>query len=276
MCTVYINGKVVHNLTPHPIRWIKEDGDTLTIPPCLSPFRIQSQDTPLTEYQGQLPIHFSGIKDSDLARAITLKGLQPPHPLPEGFLGDAICIVSLPALMGLVTAGYRQDQIPALILAPDTDKGAVRDEHGNIIGVRGFVSLQSFVQPSLTEPQPSLGWTPQAVQSTSQMPDEDRPRIFRFKVQPHELHFLTAHFPLLSPQAITVTVIEDDDHQVVSFFLDPLVSFLSHIALTSHAHTFKLPVDDSEVKVTVALNYGYVRLVIQPPVQDVLSFLKRL
>jgi len=54
--------------------------------------------------------------------------------------------VSLPALQGLVTAGYRQEDFVALLVAPDTDKGAIRNEKGDIVGTRGFVTLLTFVQ----------------------------------------------------------------------------------------------------------------------------------
>jgi len=112
----------------------------------------------------------------------------------------------------------------------------------------------------------------------------------RIRVKVKDIHFLAAQFPFLHDQTITITVLEDEDqqYQVVSFFLDPLLSFncpttttneTQPISLSSplQSHSsFTQSFQDKEVKVTFALNYGYARLLLQPPVPDVLEFLKKL
>lgn len=166
-------GEIV-NLTPHPVRvalgWFCWIGDPMEacinpdspyeqiqtnaqaaagveggpsqwvdIPPAGEPYRLREDDSP------------GNWTDLSLGAVYPFWQLESPVGVVAGIvtrrfdLGEVpqeregvTYIVSLPALMGLASAGiYRKD-----LIAPDTGRTAVRDGHGQILAVRGFVRLE--------------------------------------------------------------------------------------------------------------------------------------
>lgn len=107
------------NLTPHPITLVRENGETTTIPPSGVVARVAVKREKIGELNG-FPVHRSIFGE--------VEGLPEPQ-------DGVVYIVSFPVLQAL--QGKRSD-----VVAPDTTpQGAVRDENGQIIGVRGFQTL---------------------------------------------------------------------------------------------------------------------------------------
>ena len=104
------------NLTKHNINILLENGNTLTIPPSGTEARVSSQMEKVNELNG-IPVVKTTWGD--------VVGLPDPQP-------DTVYIVSMQVLQAL--KGARSD-----LVGPDTSpSGVVRDENGNIVGVKGF------------------------------------------------------------------------------------------------------------------------------------------
>ncbi len=114
------------NLTPHPIVVRREDGSELTIPAAGKPFRLEEEDI-------ETGLDIDGVP-------LVVRRFKFPEEIPAEFEDpDNIVIVSLPVLQVLKQMGLR---FPALVVAPDTGKGAIRDESGKIIGTTRFILVQ--------------------------------------------------------------------------------------------------------------------------------------
>lgn len=111
------------NLTPHPVVVYKENGEVLEIPPEGVPFRLKEEDQVIETVDG-IPV---------TGRRYSISELPPAF-----YDSDNIVIVSLPVLLLLALLA---EEPPALVVAPDTGKGAVRDEKGNIVGTKGFITI---------------------------------------------------------------------------------------------------------------------------------------
>ena len=108
-------GKLI-NLTPHDLIIFK-DGSKTIIPASGKVARVSSVDTPRGDIDG-IPVVARGFGD-----VVDL-------PAPQD---GVIYIVSVMVLSAL--AGKRDD-----VVAPDTGAGAVRDDSGRIVGVKGFIT----------------------------------------------------------------------------------------------------------------------------------------
>lgn len=109
-----MNTKLI-NLTSHSIVIYKEDGTQITIPPSGMTLRLNEHDILIGNIDG-IPL---------IRRTYSINNLPPRE---EG----TIYIVSSIAL-----AFVPEDRID--IVAPDTGKGAVRDNLGKIIGTKAFL-----------------------------------------------------------------------------------------------------------------------------------------
>ncbi len=121
------------NLTPHPINIAVKDGRTIEIPPSGKSLRLLEVDEPTD------PVLIGNDEVEVVKRSFSL-----PENFPELDDPDVIAIVSLPVLMAL-----RNRPIAARIVAPDTGSGAVRDEKGNIIAVKRFVTLANMSRETI-------------------------------------------------------------------------------------------------------------------------------
>lgn len=108
----------IKNFTPHTINVVLEEGTSFEFP-SVGVARVSSKEAPINTI-GDIPV----VK--------TLYGEVEGLPDPEK---DTIFIVSYVVLNAL--RGVRDD-----IVAPNTSPaGAIRDEGGRIVGVRGFQTL---------------------------------------------------------------------------------------------------------------------------------------
>ena len=104
------------NLTPHEIRVFDEAGNIITIPPSGRVARVKTEQKVIGKV-ASIPIVKTTFGE--------VEGLPAPQP-------NTIFIVS--SLVAQAVANERDD-----VVAPDTSpSGAVRDEKGNIVGVRRF------------------------------------------------------------------------------------------------------------------------------------------
>ena len=112
--------KVV-NLTPHEVKIIGEDGEVKAVfPPSGKVARVSVQRVQAGEING-VPVYANKFGE--------VENLPEPQP-------NTVYIVSL---LVLQACPDRRD-----LVAPDTSpQGAVRDEQGRIIGVRGFQIIRS-------------------------------------------------------------------------------------------------------------------------------------
>ncbi len=106
------------NLTPHDITVFVGDG-SIVIPASGTVARVSSIYTHVGDIDG-IPV--SEVSYGDV------------HGLPQPMDG-VIYVVSALVLNALKAKGVNRTDV----VAPDTDKGAVRDTSGRIIGVRGFI-----------------------------------------------------------------------------------------------------------------------------------------
>lgn len=111
------------NLTPHAVTIYKSDGTVIEIPPKGEPLRLAESDIPFGEVEG-IPI---------IKREFSLPTLAE-----ELYDPNNIVIVSLPTLLALKDLNPRPT---ALVVAPDTGKGAVRDEAGRIVGTTALITM---------------------------------------------------------------------------------------------------------------------------------------
>lgn len=111
------------NLTPHTVNVVDADGNTiLSVAPSGNVARVATQQTVV-----------GNIAGIDIVRTVfgDVDGLPAPQP-------DTVYIVSTLVLQALIDAGISRDDV----VAPDTSPAsAVRDNAGNIIGVRRFQVL---------------------------------------------------------------------------------------------------------------------------------------
>ena len=123
------------NMTPHEVVVRKPDGEEVKISPSGRTLRLREVDQVLEDANGN-PITVDGIP-------VVHRVLLPPEELPEEFNDpDAVVIVSLPALMGLVALREAGSIRPLCwIVAPDTGTGAIRDERGQIVGTTRFITM---------------------------------------------------------------------------------------------------------------------------------------
>ena len=106
------------NLTPHPII-IYRGEEKIEIPPSGTIARVEVKQEKVGELDG-IPVHKSTFGD--------VEGLPEPKE-------NTIYIVSTVVLQALKAKGIERKDL----VAPDTTpSGAVRDEEGRIVGVRGF------------------------------------------------------------------------------------------------------------------------------------------
>lgn len=112
----------VFNMTPHPVT-VRVGEEEITYEPCGKVFRLVEIDEPYGRDVDGVPV----IRRSFAVSITDFPELDDP---------DAVVIVSLPALMGLKGVHVR-----ALVVAPDTGSGAIRDEKGQIVAVTRFIVL---------------------------------------------------------------------------------------------------------------------------------------
>jgi len=119
-----INQKLI-NLTPHTINIVSQEGKEFNIPPSGQVLRVAqrlSQTAPLFLEAGKVDTWaFEGFEEVKL----------PPQE--EG----KIYLVSLPTLIALKAQGVRRIDI----VAPDTGRGAIRNDKGQVVAVRRLLSL---------------------------------------------------------------------------------------------------------------------------------------
>jgi len=113
------NGQKFVNLTPHPVMVYRGGEKIMEIPPSGTIARIETVEVPAGELAGVPVIEMRYGKISGL----------PPEPREDtAYIVSSLLLNALPA--------PRKD-----VVAPDTVKGAVRDEQGRIIGTTRFVRL---------------------------------------------------------------------------------------------------------------------------------------
>jgi hypothetical protein len=139
-----INGVEVVNLTPHVINLYKEDGSIINIPPSGVIAIVETKEflyKKATELLGVnvFTQNLGYLSFKDNLNNKTLDYL-------DGFsaISSAIPITSAMARERLSDLLIDSQEISCLVLSPDTGKGAVRDEGGQIIGTKGFVSSGSL------------------------------------------------------------------------------------------------------------------------------------
>jgi len=118
------------NLMPHPIVVRKPDGTEIVIEPSGKVLYLEEAgDVPWGEVDG-IPIFARRYRLPEDLRSVFYRGT------------DTVFIVNLPTLMilrGLLTADPLR--FFAIIVAPDTGSGAIRDEQGRIIGTTRFITV---------------------------------------------------------------------------------------------------------------------------------------
>ena len=103
------------NATPHPVVFYKDGKEYLTIPPSKEhALRMKTETHQLPSVDGVPVISAPRFTDVD------------------GDMPDGPILVSMP--VGQFLAAKRKN-----VYGPDTDKGAVRDDKGRIIGTTGLI-----------------------------------------------------------------------------------------------------------------------------------------
>lgn len=123
------NAQIVAKSRGGPKQWV-------TIPASGEIYRLKELDTPEdAAHMGDVYVEWMPESPMGTCAGLVSRRFD---------LGDipvekrgTVYIVSLPALMGLASAGIFRDDL----IAPDTGRTCDRDDKGNIIGVRGFVRL---------------------------------------------------------------------------------------------------------------------------------------
>jgi hypothetical protein len=125
------------NMTPHDIN-IALNGATVTVPKSGLVLRLEEHDEPFLN--NPIPIARRRFTVPDpiwvAEQAAQVTGVTFPDAPPV-----TVVLVSLPLLMSMPT-----DAIETLadrgiiVVAPDTGKGAIRDEKGQIVAVRGLIT----------------------------------------------------------------------------------------------------------------------------------------
>lgn len=113
-------------------------GQWVTIPPGGKALRLEESDSPASAqvYVGRAFFEYMPEAPTGVCGLIRERSLSAPAELPPKESG-VFHVVPLPFLMGLQAAGVQRPDF----IAPDTGAGAVRDDGGNIVGVRGFIRL---------------------------------------------------------------------------------------------------------------------------------------
>jgi len=123
----------VVNLTPHEITLQLEDGRRVSIPPSGKIFRLDELDEPASSVAVKVDGEDVEVEVEVVRRSFRVTNFE------ELFeKEDMVAIVSLPALIALRQAGIRTR---AMIVAPDTGATAIRDERGQIVAVRRFITM---------------------------------------------------------------------------------------------------------------------------------------
>jgi hypothetical protein len=119
------------NLTTHPITIRKKNGSEVVIEPSGFVWRLDEEDVEITE---RLDFDTEGIEV--VARRFSVD----ISIMPQEVWSADIVIVSLPMLLWLKAALSPMPTKP-LICAPDTGSGAIRDEHGRIVGTTRLITI---------------------------------------------------------------------------------------------------------------------------------------
>jgi hypothetical protein len=112
------------NLTPHPIRVFKPDGSVEEISPSGQVARVREVRKKAGEVGG-LPVFAVEYGE--------IEGLPSPQP-------GTYYLVSRPVLDALRSRGVQRPDV----FAPDTGAGAIRNERGEVIGVKSLLSPISW------------------------------------------------------------------------------------------------------------------------------------
>lgn len=115
------------NLTPHAVTVICRDGRKMTFPPSGEVLRLTEVDQGGNEPKSHLMIG-DGLDIPVFRRA---------HLISFSNLPRESAIVSLPVLQALAADGH----YPGWLWAPDTGRGAVRDDRGQIVATRALLQL---------------------------------------------------------------------------------------------------------------------------------------
>ena len=116
---------VLVNLTPHEITILDENNNVvLRLPPSGTIARVTTRETQVATING-IPVYKTEYGE--------VEGLPDPQP-------GTIYIVSLLVLQALKARGIDRNDVVAPNTSP-SPMGAVRNEKGQIIGVRSFVIL---------------------------------------------------------------------------------------------------------------------------------------
>jgi len=129
--TIATNIKFI-NLTPHPINLVDPATNKvfLTIPPSGKVARVKTMQKTVKTIDFDLNGYLTSV-DIKKTEYGEIENLPEPQP-------NTIYIVSTIVLVALRDKGIKRDDI----VAPDTTPNSVvRDEKGNIIGVKGFQTL---------------------------------------------------------------------------------------------------------------------------------------
>jgi len=118
------------NMTPHAINVELPDGRRIEIPPSGKVFRLNEKDEPAGTVSVQ--VADETVEVEVVRREFVLANYE------ELFDEDVVAIVSLPSLISIRQAGI---QTKATIVAPDTGATAIRDERGQIVAVRRFITM---------------------------------------------------------------------------------------------------------------------------------------
>lgn len=111
------------NLTPHSVVIFKQDGTKLEIEPSGEVLRLIEEDTIFDEVEGI---------------TIIKRKFSPPEIVGVLYDSTKIVIVSLVTLLSLKDFDPKPT---ALVVAPDTGSGAVRDSEGKIIGTTRLITF---------------------------------------------------------------------------------------------------------------------------------------
>lgn len=119
----------LRNLTPHALRvcgpWAPSDGADFILEPWGAAFRLPETS------EDVFPLDLRGISARRVAYDLGAVALPPEE-------NGVRWIISLPALLGLRAAGCKRSDL----CAPDTSKGAIRNERGEIAGTTGIIFLE--------------------------------------------------------------------------------------------------------------------------------------
>jgi len=121
----------VVNLTPHEITLQLPDGRRVSIPPSGKVFRLKELDEPAPS----LKVEAEG---EELEVEVVRRSFEVTN-FEELFEDEnLVAIISLPALITLRQAGVKTR---AIVVAPDTGATAIRDERGQVVAVRRFITM---------------------------------------------------------------------------------------------------------------------------------------